>query len=58
MTGNNWKEKMTSLKVGQEFFDDSDHYDSLRAQRSKLKSEGLEFSFKISKGIITIKRTK
>lgn len=51
-----WKNRMTTLEIGQSFDDKSEHYGSLRAMRYKLKSDGYDFTFKIGKGLITVKR--
>jgi len=55
---NDWKKQMTDLELGSDFTDSSEHYGSLRAMRSKLKSDGYMFTFKIGKGLITVKRVK
>jgi hypothetical protein len=52
----NWKKRMTELYVGDSFDDKSEHYGSIRAMRHKLRSEGYDFTFKIGKGLITVKR--
>ncbi len=51
-----WKNRMTNLKIDELFKDNSEHYGSIRAMRHKLRKEGYDFTFKIGKGIITVKR--
>lgn len=53
-----WKKRMTNLEIDESFEDKSEHYGSLRAMRYKLKSDGYDFTFKIGKGLITVKRIK
>lgn len=56
MIKNNWKKRMTDLSVGNEFSTKSKNYGSLRAMRSKLRLEGFDFTFKLGKRTITVKR--
>lgn len=55
-TENNWKKKMENLEIGQSTEISSEYYTALRVTRSRLRSNGFDFTFKIGKGIITVRR--
>lgn len=60
MKENNWTQQMQSLKVGDSFTTESNHYNTICTTRTRIKTKepDVHYQVKLGKGLITVSRTK